>query len=360
MFKNCLPILFCLFLFLGCIGKPASEDAANVPVNIYLNQDGVVQMKNNSNSTKFPAKITNGTKVSITTIDGFSGRPFCMNFDANERMYVCDFDSHKMLKYGVVTLAPAGEISGRLNKPHSVDFDSSGNLYICNYEGKEIQKYSADGEFLSAFGSDVLSAPATAYFDFAREILYVSDYGSNRIARFSKNGNFLGWFEPSGLSFDRPHVVREGPGGNLYVVDTWHHRILKISKSGEFLGWIGAKDDDGTITNGWETQGTPSPSSLPGSFNAPTSMDFDANGNFVVSEYGNPRIQLFSKDGKFIGWFGGTKDGTVTKGWEKEGEAEQGNSPGTFFHPYDVKIHEGKLYVADSHNNRVQIIEFGD
>ena len=79
--------------------------------------------------------------------------------------------------------------------------------------------------------------------------------------------------------------------------------------------------------------------------------------NFIVSEYGNHRIQKFSKDGKFLGWIGGKGEGGITNGWEKEGSSKSGSEKGMFLNPYDTKIRKNVLFVADTKNNRIQIIK---
>jgi sugar lactone lactonase YvrE len=57
-----------------------------------------------------------------------------------------------------------------------------------------------------------------------------------------------------------------------------------------------------------------------------------------VSEFGNNRIQRFSPEGKPMGIFG-----------------MPGRLPGMFANPWDIAIDkEGKIYVADALNHRVQ------
>ena len=111
------------------------------------------------------------------------------------------------------------------------------------------------------------------------------------------------------------------------------------------------------MTDGWEKEGSSIQSSQLGGFNAPILLDFDEDENFIVSEYGNHRIQKFSKDGKFLGWIGGKGEGGITNGWEKEGSSKSGSEKGMFLNPYDTKIRKNVLFVADTKNNRIQIIK---
>jgi tripartite motif-containing protein 2/3 len=65
----------------------------------------------------------------------------------------------------------------------------------------------------------------------------------------------------------------------------------------------------------------------------------DAEGNIVVAEYGNDRVQVFGPDGRVVRSFG-----------------SPGAGPGQLDGPYGVAVDgEGKMLVADNDNNRVQV-----
>ena len=132
--------------------------------------------------------------------------------------------------------------------------------------------------------------------------------------------------------FDRLHMARVDLEGNIYVADTWNNRIQKFSKDGLFIGWIGAKQD-GTLTNGWEKEGIAKSSYIQGGFNTPVSLDISEEGDLIIFEFNGNRVQKFSKEGKFIE--------ILATGFN------QG---------YDVKLSNNKLYVVDTGNNRIQII----
>jgi DNA-binding beta-propeller fold protein YncE len=77
-------------------------------------------------------------------------------------------------------------------------------------------------------------------------------------------------------------------------------------------------------------------------FNFPTNIAVDQrNGNIVVVDTQNFRVQIFDKDGKFLSKFGNV-----------------GNKPGTFARPKGVGIDsDGNIYVADSAFNNVQVFD---
>ncbi|MDJ0893602.1 MAG: NHL repeat-containing protein [Alphaproteobacteria bacterium] len=340
--------------------------------------------------------------LEIDIVEGF-GRPFGVSIDGQGFIYVADFDEHRIVRFSP-SLEPAGWLGeargaesgqgwrssrgrsvqssapGGFFKPHSVDFDASGNLYVTEYGNRRIQVFDPAGRcigFMGASAADTeieLAGPATAYFDDQSRLL-VADYGAHRVVAFGEEGELIGWigaradggvtdgFVAAGASaasaivggFDRPHMARAEPEGNICVADTWNHRLQELSPDGRFRGWIGA-DANGGPTDGWQQDGPSQASSQPGGFHAPVALDFDSAGNFAVAEYGNPRIQLFNPQGRLLGWFGGRVDGGITESWEVGGLALAGDGPGMICEPYDVKLSAGCLYIADTGNRRLQII----
>ena len=78
-----------------------------------------------------------------------------------------------------------------------------------------------------------------------------------------------------------------------------------------------------------------------GELNHPCGVAIDCHSNNVlyVSEWENHRITVFTQDGDFIRCFG-----------------TKGTGPGGFDCPVDIAIDkDGKMYVADFGNNRIQI-----
>ena len=73
------------------------------------------------------------------------------------------------------------------------------------------------------------------------------------------------------------------PNGDIYVADGYgNRRIVQLNSSGEFI-------------RDWGTEGA-----APGQFVDPHGLTLDEAGNVYVADRGNSRIQIFTKDGKFI------------------------------------------------------------
>ena len=72
-------------------------------------------------------------------------------------------------------------------------------------------------------------------------------------------------------------------------------------------------------------------------------MDMDADGNLIVCEFGNNRVQKLDKNsGKCLGVWGAP-----------------GRAPGEFAYPWAVAVDKKNRVVAvDSGNNRLQVFRF--
>ena len=79
----------------------------------------------------------------------------------------------------------------------------------------------------------------------------------------------------------------------------------------------------------------------PGQFDNPTGIAVDGGGNTLVVDCGNNRIQKFTREGKFL-----TEVGAGCKGREHL----------QLLHPSDIAVIKDMVYVVDSGNNRVQIL----
>jgi DNA-binding beta-propeller fold protein YncE len=159
-------------------------------------------------------------------------------------------------------------------------------------------------------------------------LIFVADSGNHRVQVFDQDGNFTqGWGafgsepgnfnEPWGIAADEDFV---------YVADTWNHRIQKFSHDGELVDIFG---QSGSPTDGQIGEGL---------FFGPRAVVIRDDGNIVVTDTGNHRLQLFNSDGQFIQAFG-----------------SQGTLPGQFYEPVGLGVgDDGSIFVADTWNGRIQ------
>jgi hypothetical protein len=123
--------------------------------------------------------------------------------------------------------------------------------------------------------------------------------------------------------------------GNVYIIERDAHRIVKLSpKLDKFLlqlGTTGEKGNDATH------------------FDLPSGIAILRNGNIVVTDgYGNNRLVMFGKDGKFIKQVGKGNGGPEGKG----------NGPGEFVLPHKLALDaQDNMYVVDRENKRIQVFD---
>jgi DNA-binding beta-propeller fold protein YncE len=188
------------------------------------------------------------------------------------------------------------------------------------------------------------------HFDYDPVDIWIQEDGSvwvvsaklNRLLKYSREGQLLyhwgtygktdgTW--PGGLA--RPHQLDRDQDGNVYIIERDAHRIVKLSpKLDKFLLQLGTTNERGNDAT---------------HFDLPSGIAVLKNGNIVVTDgYGNNRVVLFNKSGKFMRQVG--------KG--AGGPQDKGTGPGEWVLPHKLAVdaHE-TLYVIDRENHRVQVLD---
>lgn len=158
--------------------------------------------------------------------------------------------------------------------------------------------------------------------------IYVADSGNHRIQVFDAQGSYLsGWGEfgaapgqfnePWGLAVDEQFV---------YVADTWNHRIQKFTLNG---GFVGAYGQSGSLD---------AASSSLGLFFGPRAIVLLPDNRLLVTDTGNHRMQVMTRDGAFLQQVGSF-----------------GSQLGQLNEPVGLAVaSDGTIYVADTWNGRIQ------
>lgn len=113
---------------------------------------------------------------------------------------------------------------------------------------------------------------------------------------------------------------------------------------------------------------TEAPGSGDGEFSSPFGMAEDIAGFTYMSDVGNHRIQKFAPDGTFVAWAGRCTGGgncdvvnQRSMGFSCTAATCSGGGPGAnpgqFNRPHGIAIKFGKLYVADRENHRIQVLD---
>src|SRR6201989_3135757 len=160
--------------------------------------------------------------------------------------------------------------------------------------------------------------------------IYVFNRGVKPVMVFDTEGNLIlsgadqvingktinpSWQHSGGVDWD----------GNVYVIERDAHRIVKLSpKLDKFLLQLGTTNEKGNDAT---------------HLNLPSGIAILHNGNMIVTAgYGNNRVILFDKNGKFIK--------QVAKG--AGGPADKGTGPGEWNLPHKVAVDaKENLYIID-------------
>jgi sugar lactone lactonase YvrE len=151
---------------------------------------------------------------------------------------------------------------------------------------------------------------------------------SSMVMVIDSSGKFLrSWGEHT---FSSAHGLRVLGDGFIWITDKTGEQVFKFSPDGELLMTLGKK-------------GVAGDNNSTDALNGPSDVVIAKNGDIFVSdgESTNTRVVKFSKDGKFIKYWG-----------------TKGSGPGELDLPHNIAIDsEERLYVADRTNKRIQVFD---
>lgn len=198
--------------------------------------------------------------------------------------------------------------------------------------------------------------------------IYATDSGRVWILDMEKKTfSFIG-NEPGEGRLSNPIGIAVSSDGRVFVTDTALDRVFvyyngrlvgALGVRGEFEGAVGIALDEkkGLLyisdakkhsvsvysLNGYRKIRTMGKRGVEsGEFNYPTNMDVDPDGRLYVVDTGNFRVQIFDNEGNFIKSLG-----------------EVGDTPGSFARPKGIALDsEGHIYVVDAAFQNFQIFDF--
>jgi streptogramin lyase len=129
--------------------------------------------------------------------------------------------------------------------------------------------------------------------------------------------------------FNSPHGLDIGPDGSLYCTDAGDHTVRRCTPEGRVLAEIGVPGRSSAFMSGQP-------------FHCCTHTALSPQGEIYVSDgYGNACIHKFAPGGQLL------------KSWGRSGCA-----PGEFYIPHNIVCdEEGRVYVADRENHRIQVFD---
>lgn len=237
-------------------------------------------------------------------------------------------------------------------------------MYVADAGPGVIFKYNLDtGRMRPLHGAgDMITGEITDIYVMPDHSFYVTDIEGRQVLHFSENGSFIkSYFDDPNIS--RPVAVSVNEkNGEVYVADEVYSHIVAFSHEGEPIYGMGGRGEG------------------PGKFRIITDMIRTADG-FLVSDRIELSVQILDEKGRYLGDFGEGKlifptalaldqygriyvaekaESTIKV--FKRGElidviGSNGYGKGQFRQIGDMKIHNNKLYVADSLNGRIQVFD---
>ncbi len=254
--------------------------------------------------------------------------------------------------------------SAQLNGPQGVAVDSAGNVYIADtgnsrvrevsggtittFAGNGTAGYSGDGGVAT---SAELYSPVGLAFD-AKGNLYIADTDNSAIRKVANGaistvaGNGLEGYSGDGgaalsAQLSYPEGVAVDAAGNLYITDTLNYRIRMVSPTGNIATIAG----NGVA--GYSGDGGPASQSQ---LSYPTGIAVDSVGNVFFADAG-ASVRKIYVNGPII-----TIAGNGAVGYSGDGGlATSASLNGPTGIAVDTK---GNVYVADSANNAVRLLQF--
>ncbi len=214
-------------------------------------------------------------------------------------------------------------------KPTGISIAPNGLIYVADTHEHQVLIFNRDGGIVGSFGSygygpGQFIFPSDVAFSLDGKI-FVSEYGGNdRVQVFDADGKFIREFGKRGDQpgmFSRPQSIAfSKDGSEIFVADSCNHRIQVFSQEGELKRILCASGREA------------------GQLAYPYGVCVLDDGTLLVAEFGNCRLQqLDSLTGASLGMWGGG-----------------GHATGRLNAPWSVECVDGRIYLMDTGNGRVQ------
>ncbi len=184
----------------------------------------------------------------------------------------------------------------------AVDRCSPGTTPGCvDSPGNPVHHFDESGNEIQSFGRGMFVWPHGIHVDrdgnvWVADARAEGDKGS-AVTKFSPEGSVLMTLGNPGVSGDPPEaltdptdVVTDPENGDVYVAES-HTNVADPN----LIGRISVFDRDGNFLRVIGRSGTG-----PGEFRTPHAVEFDSQGRLIVADRHNHRIQILTKDGRFV------------------------------------------------------------
>jgi sugar lactone lactonase YvrE len=244
-----------------------------------------------------------------------------------------------------------------LDLPASIAFDPAGELVILDQANQVIRKVDAAGvihrlvgqcvtdQDVACDGAPVQCPNGSGKFTCGEPATECTkpchpSYGAGEDALA------LRMAQPFGQSADPGGRIAYDTDGNLNFADTANHLIRRVTADGRVEIVVGVEPVDGAPQGGTSPDGTPATETR---LNRPTDLALAPDGTLYFSDVYNHCIRKRALDGNVY---------TVAGVCGQKGFGGDGGSPTAALLklPYGIELAGSKLFVSDTGNNRIRVV----
>ena len=267
-------------------------------------------------------------------------KPRAIAIDQQDHLYIVDMTGRIQVydeEQNFVTGWRTPKI--KMGKPCGMTISNDNMLMVADTHYHRILFYSRDGELIPERTIGGTLGMGEGEFGYVTDVVqdsqnnyYVSEYGEfDRIQKFSPEGKFLfqwGGRGSKNSQFLRPQGLDVDEQDRIWVADACNHRIQVFDATG----------DSAVHVMTWGEHGRDA-----GQIRFPYDVVLCAD-EVYVCEFGNNRVQKFTRDGKPLGVWG-----------------MPGRGPGQMHQPWAMTIDQNQqMHILDSYNHRVQTVNYDD
>jgi DNA-binding beta-propeller fold protein YncE len=214
----------------------------------------------------------------------------------------------------------------QMRKPFAAAYDVQGRLLVTDPGLAALLRFDRERKVMEVLGT---KGPVTLKVPLGLATLpdgsvLVADVGLRMVVAMDPEGKIRAVYGSNGELTNPTDAIASPDGTKLYVADSKEHKIHVFDReTAELLFSFGGRGEG------------------EGEFQFPTSLAFDAEGNLLVVDQLNSRMQTFTEEGAFLDQFG-----------------QLGVGFGDFVRPKDVAVDElGLIYVSDAAFNNLQLFD---
>ena len=258
------------------------------------------------------------------------------------------------------------KVFDKVNQPWGLAASPDGGIVVVGSESNQISKgqngrltpvttQTKPGYFDGTTATSSFYHPTYSVVN-RKGVIYVSDTDNHVVRRIvnervytaagngiagNKNGKFgeAQFNTPTGLALDADD--------NVYVADSLNHVIRKITPEGVTSTFAGAAGETGGYKDG---------SAAEALFNEPMGLAFDEKGGLYVADSGNHLIR-YIHEGKVTTIAGKPTAADALTGYMTGGYANGSGGDARFNRPRGLAYADGVLFIADSLNNRIRALQ---